>query len=105
VFLILTILAGEELHGYGIMQEAGERSGGQIRLQAGALYRRLKWMLDQGFIRETPPPTVPEGEGERRRYYQVTSFGRRVAEAEARRMVGLLSAARRAALIRGPAGP
>lgn len=105
VFMILTILAGEERHGYGIMQEAGERSGGRIRLQAGALYRRLKWMLDQGFIRETAPPSASEGEGERRRYYQVTSFGRRVAEAEARRMAELLSAARRAALIRDPAGP
>ena len=105
VFLILTILAEEERHGYGIMQEAGERSGGRTRLQAGALYRRLRWMLDQGLIRERTPLSTEKGVGERRRYYQVTPFGRSVAEAEALRMADLLSAARRAALIRGPVGP
>lgn len=103
VFLILTILARGERYGYAILQEAEGMSAGRVRLHAGALYRRLKWMLEAGLIRELDRlPAEDEGDDERRRYYGVTPFGRRVADAEARRMGELLSAARRADLIRGP---
>lgn len=42
----------KETHGYGLMKEIAERTHDRTRLQAGALYRRLKWMLDQGLIEE-----------------------------------------------------
>ena len=42
VFLILMILIDGESHGYGIIKEAEARTNGELRLQAGALYRRLK---------------------------------------------------------------
>jgi len=104
VFLILTILSEEARHGYGIMQAAEDWSGGGMEIQAGALYRRLKWMMEEGLIQEVAL-VGPERVGpDRRRSYQVTSFGRRVAREEARRMGELLAAAREAALISGTEG-
>ena len=97
VFLILTILAGEDQYGYGIMQAAHKWSEGRIELQAGALYRRLKWMLDQDLIQEMGEHTTPGVE--RRRYYRITPFGVQVAHAEARRMGDLLAAARHVELV------
>lgn len=99
VFLILTILASEDQYGYGIMQAAEEWSGGRIVLQAGALYRRLRWMLDEELIRETGEQECEPQGAERRRYYGITPFGRKVANAEARRMRELLEAARLAELV------
>ena len=99
VFLILTILAQGAQYGYGIMQTAEEWSGGRVRLQAGALYRRLKWMLEHDLIEELQ--RRPVDEDERRRYYGLTRFGQRVADAEAKRMEELLMAARHPELLAG----
>lgn len=97
VFLILTILGQEDQYGYGIMQAAEGFGGPPSRIQAGALYRRLKWMLVEGLIQELGER--PGGEdGERRRYYRLTALGRSVAEAEAQRMSAHLAAAKEARL-------
>ena len=102
VFWILAVVAAGEAHGYAVMQEAERRSSGQVRLRPGALYRRLAWMLEEGLLEELDErPTHVEGHDERRRYYRVTPFGARVAEAEARRMERALSAARDAGLALG----
>ncbi len=104
-FMILTVVAAGERHGYAIMQEAERISGGTLTLQPGALYRRLKWMLEEGLLEELDErPTDVEGHDERRRYYRVTPFGRRVADAEARRMARAVDAARDAGLA-GGGGP
>jgi len=98
-FMILTVVAAGERHGYAIMQEAERLSGGTLRLQPGALYRRLKWMLAEGLLEELDErPTDVEGHDERRRYYRVTPFGRQVADAEAHRMARAVEAARDAGL-------
>jgi DNA-binding PadR family transcriptional regulator len=97
--LILTLLAEEERHGYGIMQAAEAWSGGGMEIQAGALYRRLKWMLGERLILESDPRDTESGGGDRRRVYQITDLGRQVARVEARRMRDLLMAAGRAELI------
>lgn len=105
VLLILTVLARGERHGYAIMREAETLSGGTIRLQPGALYRRLAWMQDAGLLTELDErPAEVEGHDERRRYYGVTSFGARVAAAEAQRMTNALTAMREAGLV-GGSGP
>ena len=99
VLLILTVLAEGERHGYAILQAAEERSGGAVRLQPGALYRRLGWMLDRGMIAELDDrPARIEGEDRRRRYYGVTPFGVEVARAETERMARAVAAARAAGL-------
>ncbi len=99
VFLILTILAQEPQYGYGIMQTAEEWTEGRVKLQAGALYRRLKWMLEHELIEELQRRPVEEDE--RRRYYGLTKFGQLVADAEAKRMEELLLAARHPELLGG----
>ena len=94
IFAVLLVLLEGERHGYGIMQDAAERSGGRVNLQPGALYRLLKRLLDDGLIRETERRPVETSGDERRRYYAVTPFGRDVARAEALRMAELVAASR-----------
>jgi DNA-binding PadR family transcriptional regulator len=78
---ILFSLAGEDLHGYGIMQEVTRHSGGQYRLGPGTLYDNLQRLITRRLVRETGGNGDP-----RRRYYQLTSLGRRVLSAEVARL-------------------
>ena len=86
-FHILVALAGGDLHGYAIMQEIEMRSGGKLRMRAGTLYGCIHRMLERGWVVELP-------EDERRRYYRLTPFGRKVAKAEAGRLAEMLKQAR-----------
>ncbi len=86
---ILMALADEDRHGYAIIQEVAARTGGQLRLSAGTLYRSIQRMLEQGLIVETRERPAPEHDDERRRYYRLTAFGRQVAEAEMQRLTDL----------------
>jgi DNA-binding PadR family transcriptional regulator len=99
VFLILTILAEGNRHGYGIMQAAESWAGRGMEIQAGALYRRLRWMTREGLIQEVHGPDTASQSGDRRRTYRITHFGRRVAQEEGLRMAELLAAAREAVLV------
>ena len=101
-FHVLLVLLRGERHGYAIMREARERSGGTVVLQAGALYRLLRRMLDDGLVVESQRRPAADADDERRRYYRVTPLGRRAIAAEADRMATLAAAAR-AALRAGPA--
>jgi DNA-binding PadR family transcriptional regulator len=94
VLHILLALADEERHGYGIMREVEYRTGGEVRLGPGTLYGAIKRMLADGLIEESDERPAPELDDQRRRYYQITDFGRRVAGAEAARLQDLVNAAR-----------
>jgi DNA-binding PadR family transcriptional regulator len=98
-FHILVALAREDRHGYAIILDVEQRTGGQLRLSAGTLYRSIQRMLEQGLIRETRERPVPELDDERRRYYRITPFGAAVASAEARRMSDLVGMARAQGLV------
>jgi DNA-binding PadR family transcriptional regulator len=91
---ILLALAAGPRHGYGIIRDVEEGSGGHIVLQTGALYRMLRRFLDDGFIEERPRPADEPSGDERRRYYALTPFGHSVLDAEVTRMAGLVRAAR-----------
>jgi len=93
-FHILLALADEDRHGYAIIQDIAERTGGAIRLSAGTLYRSIQRMLDDGLIVEPRERPAPEEDDERRRYYRLTPLGEAVAKAEARRLAGLVRMAR-----------
>lgn len=93
VFQILLALADEERHGYGIIQEVDERTGGRVRLGPGTLYGAIKRLHEQGLVEEAGAREEP-GEDERRRYYRLAPFGREVAVLEAKRMERLLDSAR-----------
>ena len=99
-FLHILIALGEgERHGYSIMQDVAERTGGKGRMSPGTLYGSIKRMLEEGLIDELT--TGAAGADERRRFYRITRFGRRVAQAEADRLASLLSQARQSGLIPG----
>lgn len=92
-FQILVALAGSERHGYAIMQDIAARTGNKLRLSPGTLYGAIKRMLEQGFIEECDERPDPQLDDERRRYYRITRFGRRVAAAETERLSKLVSQA------------
>jgi DNA-binding PadR family transcriptional regulator len=93
-FHILLALAAEDLHGYAIIQEVALRTGGELKLSAGTLYRSIQRMIEQGLIVETRDRPAPEDDDERRRYYRITTLGAQVLRAETSRVSLLVSAAR-----------
>lgn len=93
VFHILLSLAGEERHGYGIMQDVAQQTDGALQLGPGTLYGCLKRMLAAGLVEESDERPVTELDDERRRYYRMTAFGRRVVRAEAQRLAGAVTVA------------
>jgi DNA-binding PadR family transcriptional regulator len=93
-FHILIALAGEDRHGYAIIQEVAARTNGGTQLSAGTLYRSIQRMQEQGLIVETRDRPAPEEDDERRRYYRITPFGSAVARAEAHRLTEMIKLAR-----------
>jgi len=91
-FHILLALAGEEQHGYGIMQEVLDRTMGKVRLWPATLYGSLKRMIEAELIEESSKRPRPELDDARRRYYRLTALGRRVLDAECERLQGLVHA-------------
>jgi DNA-binding PadR family transcriptional regulator len=89
---ILLALAGEDLHGYGIMQEIARQSTGQYKLGPGTLYDNLKKLMQQGFIEETSSPS--SSDDPRRRYYRLKGLGRSVLAMEVDRLEEVLREAR-----------
>jgi DNA-binding PadR family transcriptional regulator len=95
VHQILLSLAGQDRHGYAVIQDIRERTEGGVVLTASTLYGALSRMLSDGTIKEVqrPKPTPKDWDG-RRRYYRITPFGREVARAEAHRLFRVLDQAR-----------
>ena len=71
-FLILTALAAQPLHGYGILQSVLGLSDGDVRLRPGTLYGALDRLADQGLIEVDHEEAV---EGRLRRYYRLSDGG------------------------------
>ena len=91
-FLIMTVLAGGDRHGYGIRQDILDYTAG-IAIEAGNLYRHIRALEDEGFLTETPPPRRETDQ--RRIYYRLTAAGRRALAAEIQRMRELVRFAER----------
>jgi len=85
---ILLSLAGEELHGYGIMQEVQRQSDGQYKLGPGTLYDNLQKLIDRRLVEELGHR--PGDDDPRRRYYRLSSLGRGVLTAEIARLDGVV---------------
>jgi DNA-binding PadR family transcriptional regulator len=101
VFHILLALADGEKHGYGIMQEVAAITNGTMRMGPGTLYGTIKRLLEAGLIEESDERPDPALDDERRRYYRLTPFGERVAQAEAARLAMLLNVAHSKRLVQG----
>ena len=89
-FLILTALAGGSQHGYGIITDVAEISGGRVRLRPGTLYSALDRLHADGLIEPDREEIV---DNRLRRYYRLTAAGADVLATEAARLQANASAA------------
>jgi len=96
-FQILLALADEDLHGYGIMRQVEDQTAGRMRLGPGTLYSSIQALLEEKLIEEIEATPTQE----RRRYYRLTSAGRKLARSEAERLADLLRVARAKKIFRG----
>ena len=91
---VIVALAAGEKHGYAIMRDIEDLSGGSVTMGPGTLYGSIKRMMDQGLVEETDERPDPALDDQRRRYYRLTVLGQRVGAAEQARLAALLDAAR-----------
>src|ERR1700759_2542222 len=94
---ILLSLAGEDRHGYGIMQEVARQSQGQYKLGPGTLYDNLKKLMNHRLVEESARAASSDERDTRdarRRYYRLTNVGRDVLTAEVTRLEQVLREAK-----------
>jgi DNA-binding PadR family transcriptional regulator len=89
-FMILTALASGSQHGYGIIADVQEISGGLLRLRPGTLYTALDRLRADELIGVDREEIV---DGRLRRYYRLTPAGTKRLGAEAARLQAHASAA------------
>ena len=100
VLHLLLALADGPRHGYSIMQEVEARTGGHVRLWPAALYGTLRELEDFDWIAESE--SRPSDDDERRRYFALTPLGKRVLNAEIRRLEAIVGQARASRALRRP---
>ena len=100
-FQIMLALADGDLHGYAIMRQVEEQTGGRLRLGPGTLYGSIQALLEGKLIEEVDQPENSEVRSERRRYYRLTAGGRKLARSEADKMADVLRVARARKILRG----
>ena len=93
-FHILLSLAAEEQHGYGIMQEVLNRTGGKVHLWPATLYGTLARLIDAELIQESEERPAADLDDARRRYYKLTRLGRQVLDLESQRLEELVNVMR-----------
>jgi DNA-binding PadR family transcriptional regulator len=100
-FQIMLALSDGDLHGYAIMREVEEQTGGRLRLGPGTLYGSIQALLEGKLIEEVDRLGDTEERRERRRYYRVTAAGRKLMRSEAEKMADVLRVARARKILRG----
>jgi PadR family transcriptional regulator, regulatory protein PadR len=79
-YFVLASLLDGPLHGYAIVKQTAELSGGRVRLSTGTLYGALDRLADEGLILPGPDEVV---NGRVRRVYTLTAGGHDAVQAEA----------------------
>ena len=102
VFHVMVSLADGSRHGFAIIKDGAERTGGAERLGAGTLYAIIKRMLSDDLITEIASEEEGSTGDQRRRYYRLTALGRKVATAEAERLERAVASARSSRLLPTP---
>jgi DNA-binding PadR family transcriptional regulator len=98
-FQVLLALAAGEGHGYGMMKFVEDLTGGVARLPAGTLYRTIARLVADGLVEETGEGDHSAPHDARRRYYRITSLGRRVAAEQAQLLERMVAVADQIGLI------
>lgn len=101
MFHVMLSLADGEKHGYAMLKEVAERTEGKVELSTGTLYGIIKRLVSEGMIETSDNRPSPDEDDDRRRYYRLTEFGRRVAIAETERLEEIISVARSKNLLGG----
>jgi DNA-binding PadR family transcriptional regulator len=101
MFYILLALPDGPKHGYAIMKEVEEVTEGRITLGPGSLYGSIKRLLQAKMIVETDQRPIRALDDERRRYYQLTDYGRQVLVSEVHRLASAVRLAREKAVYNG----
>jgi DNA-binding PadR family transcriptional regulator len=101
MFYILLALADGSKHGYAIMKEVEEVTGGRITLGPGSLYGSIKRLLQDRMIVETDQRPIRALDDERRRHYELTDYGRRVLSGEVERLASAVRLAQKKAVYSG----
>ena len=83
-YILLSLVTPQ--HGYGIMQQTEQLSGGRVRLAAGTLYGALNALCEKGWIK--PLPAVQES---RKKEYKLTEKGLTVLKNELNRLRQLVA--------------
>lgn len=100
MFQVLLALGDGEKHGYAILKDVEELTGGEVRLSTGTLYAIIKRLLLEGAIAECRKRPPADEDDQRRRYYRLTPLGIQIANQEAERMERLVATARGKHLLR-----
>jgi DNA-binding PadR family transcriptional regulator len=100
VLHILLAVADGPRHGYSIMQEVAGRTDGQVRIWPAALYGLLRELEKADLIVESDDRPAADEDDERRRYFALTPQGKRVLDAEVRRLEAIVNHARASRALR-----
>ncbi len=100
-YLILLALSGGSLHGYGLIQEIEQLTEGGVRMDPANLHRALKRLVRDGWVDDLGRRSTGDA---RRRFFELTELGHRMAQAEAARLESLTSVARARRLLPGSEG-
>lgn len=90
MFFVLTALVDAPRHGYGIVGEVANLSGGRVQLKVGTLYGVLDRLVSEGLVEPDREEVV---QGRLRRYYRLTEQGRTALSVEAQRQAANARAA------------
>ena len=82
-YILLSLI--EPMHGYGIMQNVEQLSGGRVKLAAGTLYGALNTLLEKGWI-----TALSEEKGSRKKEYRITGQGKEMLRCEILRLTELI---------------
>ena len=104
MFHVLVALADEPRHGYAIIKDVSARTAGKVALGTGTLYGIVKRLLADGLAVESRTRPPAQNDDERRRYYRLTPFGKRVVAAETARLEAMVMAARATHMLRNVKG-
>jgi DNA-binding PadR family transcriptional regulator len=95
---LLTALSAGSRHGYALISEVADLSGGRVRLRPGTLYGALDRLVDEGLVAVAREEVV---DGRLRRYYDLTAVGARALAEQAARLRQVADAAAAALRVRG----